>query len=161
MAFDEMMKQVAMTLERDASVRAVFGEAIKLEHHTIVPVAVVSGGGGAGGTQGEPTVSFAGGGGLALTVKPVGFISEHGDDVHFTPIHLEGPDEGVLSGATAGLRKAIDLATEVLAQALRRRVRRSPAGEGPRREAKEPRVVSAPWVRATTEDDPPPVMSPS
>lgn len=159
MAFDDMMKQVAMTLERDASVRAVFGEAIKLEHHTIVPVAVVSGGGGAGGTQGDPTVSFAGGGGLALTVKPVGFISEHGDDVHFTPIHLEGPGQGVLSGATAGFRKAIELATEVLAQALRRRVRKAgPVHEGPRRER---RAVAVPWVDAATEDDPPPVMSPS
>jgi uncharacterized spore protein YtfJ len=159
MAFDDMMKQVAMTLERDASVRAVFGDAIKLEHHTIVPVAVVSGGGGAGGTQGDPTVSFAGGGGLALTVKPVGFISEHGDEVHFTPIHLEGPDQGLLSGATAGVRKAIDLATEVLAQALRRRARKGgPVHESPRRER---RTVAVPWVDATTEDDPPPVMSPS
>ena len=48
MPFEDMVKQVALTLERDGSVQAVFGQSIELEHHTIVPVAVVTGGGGGG-----------------------------------------------------------------------------------------------------------------
>lgn len=153
MAFDEMMKQVAVTLERDGSVRAVFGEAIKLEHHTIVPVAVVSGGGGAGGSQGEQS---AGGAGIALNVRPVGFISEHGDEVTFTPIHLEGPNKALLTEAALGVRKAIDLASSVIAQFARSRGRKV---ETTRREPRRPE--GRPPIAAVPDDEPPAVMSPS
>lgn len=153
MAFDEMMKQVALTLERDGSVRAVFGEAIKLEHHTIVPVAVVSGGGGAGGSQGEQA---AGGAGIAVNVRPVGFISEHGDEVTFTPIHLEGQNRALRTEAALGVRRAIDLASAVIAQLTHGRGRKV---EGPKREPRS--SGNRPPIAVVPDDDTPPVMSPS
>lgn len=120
MAFEELVKQVAVSLERDGRVQAVFGEAMKLEHHTIVPVAVVTGGAGAGGTQGASDSSFAGGAGLGLNVRPVGFIYEHGDDVLFTPIHLDVRNRPLWTEAAIGLRKAFDLAGSVVAQFMHR-----------------------------------------
>lgn len=123
MALEDLMKQVAGTFERDgSSVHTVFGDAMKLEHHTIVPVAVVTGGGGAGGAggaQGEAT-PFAGGMGLALNVRPVGFIYESGDEVLFTPIHLDVRDRPLWTEAAFGVRRAIDLATSVVAQLMHR-----------------------------------------
>lgn len=120
MAFEDLVKQVAVSLEHDGRVQAVFGEAMKLEHHTIVPVAVVSGAGGAGGTQSAANSSFAGGGGLGLNVRPVGFIYEHGDEVLFTPIHLDGRNRPLWTEAAFGLRRAIDLASSLATQFMHR-----------------------------------------
>lgn len=121
MPFEDLLKQVAGTLERDGRVQAVFGEAMKLEHHTIVPVAVITGGGGAGGAQGAPDAGFSGGMGLGLNVRPVGFIYENGDDVLFTPIHLDTRDRPLWAEAAFGVRRAIDLASSVLAQFMHRK----------------------------------------
>jgi uncharacterized spore protein YtfJ len=117
---------MGVAFERDGNVQAVFGEAIKLEHHTIIPVAVVAGGGGAGGTQGEQSVS-AGGMGLGLNVRPVGFIYESGDQVLFTPIHLDGRNRPLWSEAAFGVRRAIDLASAVITQFMQRKTKRAPA----------------------------------
>ena len=124
MPYEDLVKQMGVTLERDGSVQAVFGEAMKLEHHTIVPVAVVTGGGGAGGTQGA---NSAGGMGLALNVRPVGFIYESGDEVLFTPIHLDGRNRPLWSEAAFGVRRAIDLASEVITQFVHGKTKRPPA----------------------------------
>ncbi len=121
MAFEDIVEEVAAALERDGSVRAVFGEAVKLEHHTIVPVAVVTGGGGAGGTQGEYETSFSGGMGLGLNVRPVGFIHETAQGVVFTPIHLDVRNKPVWTEAAIGVRKAVDLAASFVDQFVHRK----------------------------------------
>lgn len=120
MAIEELVKQVAVTLERDVSSQAVFGPAFELEHHKIVPVAVVAGGAGGGGAS-------PGGGGLGfgVNVRPVGFIHETGDHVVFTPIHVEPAYRSAGAEAAAfGLRKAIELFASFL---LHFQQRRAPA----------------------------------
>ena len=119
MAYENLVKEMGVAFERDGNVQAVFGEAIKLEHHTIIPVAVVAGGGGAGGS--------AGGMGLGLNVRPVGFIYESGDQVLFTPIHLDGRNRPLWSEAAFGVRRAIDLASAVITQFMQRKTKRAPA----------------------------------
>lgn len=126
MAIEDLVAQVATTLERDGRVQAVFGEALKLEHHTIVPVAVVSGGGGAGGAQASPRTGFSGGAGLGLQVRPVGFIHESGEDVVFTPIHLDVPNKPLWTEAAVGVRKAIDLVNGIVTQFVHRRAAAKP-----------------------------------
>ena len=124
MPYEDLVKQMGVALERDGNVQAVFGEAVKLEHHTIIPVAVVAGGGGAGGTQGDLS---AGGMGMALNVRPVGFIYESGDEVLFTPIHLDGRNRPLWSEAAFGVRRAIDLASSVITQFVHGKAKRAPA----------------------------------
>ena len=127
MDIEDLVKQVAVTLERDGSAHAVFGESIKLEHHTIVPVAVVTGGGGGGGSQGATNGAFAGGAGIGLTVRPVGFIYESGEEVVFTPIHVDARNKpAVLTEAAFGVRRAIDLVTSVVTQFVHRKATKIP-----------------------------------
>lgn len=126
MAMEDLVTQIANTLEKDGRVQAVFGEALKLEHHTIVPVAVVSGGGGAGGAQGTVGTGFSGGAGLGLQVRPVGFIHEQGTDVVFTPIHLDVRNQPLWTEAAVGVRKAIDLVGGLVAQFMQRRAAAKP-----------------------------------
>ena len=100
----ELVRQIARAFESEANVRAVFGEPVKLDGHTIIPVATifVSFGGGVGvgagiGRAVEGAVALASrilpralaggaGGGLNVSVRPVGFIHDGKDGVAFTPI---------------------------------------------------------------------------
>ncbi len=99
MAFEEIVKQVAETIQKEANARAVFAEAMKLDTHVVIPVAAVQislGGGGTGSSR-KPTSELArffgaGGGGLDVRAKPVGFIHEKDGIVVFTPIEI--PAEG-------------------------------------------------------------------
>lgn len=124
MAIEEVVKQVAATFERDASSRAVFGPAYELEHHKIIPVAVVAGGGGGAMSEKEG----AGGGlGFAVNVRPVGFIHEAGEHVIFTPIHIDPQFRSAKAEVAAlGLRRAIDLFASFLNAFTQRRNGRLP-----------------------------------
>ena len=92
MAFEELIKQLAQTLQNEASVRAVFGEPIKLDTHIVVPVATVAvniSGGGTGASRKpapETRDFFAGGGGINVFAKPVGFIHEQDGKAVFAAI---------------------------------------------------------------------------
>jgi uncharacterized spore protein YtfJ len=97
---------IATVLEREGSVRAVFGDPVKLDTRTIIPVATVALGGGGGGITGRgtvvdvirrrlgfkkdvriaPTRRSGGGGGMGIDVRPVGFLSEEDGRVVFTKI---------------------------------------------------------------------------
>jgi uncharacterized spore protein YtfJ len=96
---------IVAVLEHDGNVRAVFGAPMKLDTRTVIPVASVAMGGGAGGirTLGsaiatarkwlwrkdvhvDPSHSVAGGGGGGIDVRPVGFLHEDDGRVVFTPI---------------------------------------------------------------------------
>jgi uncharacterized spore protein YtfJ len=90
MNFERIARQVAQAIEQTAHTKAVFGEPVQLGEKVIVPVAVVvaSLGGGGGVTR---LLGAGGGGGLAIRVLPIGFISEQGDHVTFSPIEV--PEE--------------------------------------------------------------------
>ncbi len=102
MAFEEIIKQVAETIQREANARAVFGEPAKLDTHVVIPVAsvVISISGGGGGGLRKPGVDiarlFGGGGGLNVTASPVGFIHEKDGVVAFTRIEKTKADEKTL-----------------------------------------------------------------
>jgi uncharacterized spore protein YtfJ len=95
MAFEEIVKQVAETIQKEANARAVFADPIKLETHVVVPVATIHiglGGGGTGGSR-KPHSELArffgaGGGGLDVQAKPIGFIHEKDGEVVFSPIEI-------------------------------------------------------------------------
>ena len=100
MSFEEIVRQVAETIQKEANARAVFGEPAKLDTKVVIPVASVviqiSGGGG-GGTR-KPGAEIArlfggGGGGLNVTAAPVGFIHEKDGAVVFTRIDKPKPEE--------------------------------------------------------------------
>lgn len=99
-----VVHDVAAVLQQEGNVRAVFGSPVKLDTHTIIPVATVALGGGGGGTgrlgtavnvirrwfkkdvHVTPARRFSGGGGMGLDVRPAGFLSEENGRVVFTKI---------------------------------------------------------------------------
>ena len=116
--FESVVAELAQTIQKEASVRAVFGEPIKLDQHTIVPVALVTMGFGAGGGGGRarPTkeleaaqrVAFGGGGGLDVKAIPMGFIHEDNGGVRFTPIdasHVAADGNRALGRILAALKR--------------------------------------------------------
>lgn len=103
--FAAVAHEVALAIEHEGNVGAVFGSPMKLETRTVIPVARVALGAGGGGvsTLGAaidtvrrwfqpkevrvaPARTFAGGGGGALEVHPVGFLCEENGRVVFTRI---------------------------------------------------------------------------
>ena len=108
MPFEEIVKQVAETIQKEANARAVFAEAMKLDTHIVVPVAsvVVSIGAGGTGASRKPAAELrrffgAGGGGINVLAKPVGFIHEKDGQVVFTYIEAEKAEEKGLPAAMA------------------------------------------------------------
>lgn len=108
----------------------MFGEPVKLDTKTIIPVACVQFGGGGGGGMSPPVKEgaaapvFGGGGGGGFSVNPVGFIHEEDGAVVFTPIHVDVKNKPFLTEAAQGLGRAIDTVTTVV---TRRRLARVPA----------------------------------
>ena len=74
------------TANKLGHVKAIFGDPIKLDTQTIVPVGVVITSFGAGG-GGFPLMSGVGGGG-DLRVLPIGYLHERDGDVVFTAIEV-------------------------------------------------------------------------
>ena len=105
----EIVKQIVHAFETEANVKAVFGEPVKLDGHSVIPVAAVfvsiGGGAGLGGGFGKAVqgavelaqrflprgLAGGGGGGINLWVRPVGFIHDDKDAVTFTPIFTTHP----------------------------------------------------------------------
>ncbi len=88
------VRQLTETLQREANVRAVFGDPISLGTRSIVPVGILrialggGGGSGAGPKQDGLDAGHGGAGavGFGLDVVPIGFIYEKDGDVVFTRI---------------------------------------------------------------------------
>jgi len=113
MDIHDVLRDVSENIEKSANVKTVFGDPVRVGHHTIIPVATVSvmGGGGGGfakeGKSGKEKMPGGVGGGMGLRVdsKPVGYIEIKDDDVHFVPT----PDvtgmafRGILNGMVAVL----------------------------------------------------------
>lgn len=118
MSIEHLIQQITQLVEERATVRTVFGDPIKLDKHTIVPVAKVllAGGGGGGGREGEKgegeeplaaasatneaaqprAVERGGGGGGTFSVTPLGFIHERNGEVVFTAIESPSVVTGLL-----------------------------------------------------------------
>jgi uncharacterized spore protein YtfJ len=111
MQLDSLIHEIGETIQREASVKTVFGDPIKLDEHTVIPVALVtvSFGGGLGGGHGTaarllgkdaPNVPGSdwtgggGGGGLNIVTLPIGFLSEREGQVTFNAIG--GAGEGAV-----------------------------------------------------------------
>ena len=53
---------------------------------------------------------------MGLNVRPVGFIYESGDQVIFTPIHVDERRRSVFTEAANGVRRVFDLVFSVVTQ---------------------------------------------
>jgi uncharacterized spore protein YtfJ len=106
MELETITREVAETIQKEANIRAICGDPIKLDTHVVVPVATVSIGGGAGGgtatgpakvkdVELKPGSGMGMGGGMAIQVRPVGFIHEKDGQVVFT--RIEGAEGSMLS----------------------------------------------------------------
>jgi uncharacterized spore protein YtfJ len=99
-----MIHEITETLRTEGNARAIFGEPMQLDQHRVVPVAAVTISIGGGFGRGErsgvllqnaieaalrlvPGGSAAGGGGgINVTVWPVGYLHEDQEHVVFTRI---------------------------------------------------------------------------
>jgi len=121
MALEEVVKQLAETFQHEGNTHAIYGEPVKLETKTIIPVACVQLGGGGGGlqrpanTEGAKLAALGGGGGAGFTVFPVGFLHEEKGEVVFTPIHVDVKNRPFLTEASHSIGVAIDTFTNTFA----------------------------------------------
>jgi uncharacterized spore protein YtfJ len=88
--FEAIARHIAQTIEHSGNAKAVYGEPVKLQTQTIVPVAAVVAAVGGGGGQAS-IVGAGGGGGFTIRVIPLGYIHEKDGAVMFSPIEV--PDE--------------------------------------------------------------------
>ena len=108
----EVMRDVSKQIEHNANVKAVFGDPIKFDNRTLIPVAniMVMGGGGVGPKgKGNPPV----GGGLRMESKPVGYIEITENGAKFVPtvdmskLALKGIFSGVFAVGMFGLASLV------------------------------------------------------
>jgi uncharacterized spore protein YtfJ len=102
---EAIARALGHALETEANTRTVFGDPIKLETKTIIPIATIEIGAGGGGGVGQGFAIEAvkgaietarrivpggrgagGGGGLAIKVRPIGYLTEEDGHVVFTAI---------------------------------------------------------------------------
>jgi hypothetical protein len=99
---DRLLERLAELVGARASVQAVFGEPIRHEGLTVIPVARVrwgfgGGGGRADGPESGPASGSGGGGGVAA--DPVGYVEIGADGAAFRPIHGPYPSAWFLLAA--------------------------------------------------------------
>ncbi len=96
----EMLEKIGESLGSTATVKSVFGEPIHAEGKTVVPVAKVAYGFGAGGGHGPAKREGSpegGGGGGGVRAFPAGALEITGEKTRFVPFH----DYGWIAGAFA------------------------------------------------------------
>jgi uncharacterized spore protein YtfJ len=113
----EILKDVAQNVEKAANVKTVFGDPIKFENRTIIPVATVSvsggGGGGFGKEKRKGPLGVGGGAGLHVESKPVGYIEITEKGAKFVPtmdmsnIAMKGIFNGIMAVGMFGLAAVI------------------------------------------------------
>lgn len=111
---EAIVHEIARTIEAEGNTRAIFGAPVKLDTHTIIPVAALEIGMGAGGGMGQGVTferlrdaaadavrrvvpggrGVGGGGGLDVKLRPVGFLHEEDGKVVFTPIPVASAHDG-------------------------------------------------------------------
>jgi uncharacterized spore protein YtfJ len=123
MNLEAIATQLTQVIQKEANIKAIFGEPIKLDEHTIIPVArvrITLGGGGGSGTGSTPTPgkndgeagmlgtagASAGGGGLDIDVAPLGFIRDGAEGPTFIAIGdgLLGKVEHLIKGLRPGTK---------------------------------------------------------
>jgi uncharacterized spore protein YtfJ len=98
-AADTLLERIAQLIGAKASVRAVFGEAVRHGDLTVIPVARVRWGFGGGGGRSDtpdsgPASGSGGGGGLAA--DPIGYLEIGPDGTVFRPIREPYPSPAFL-----------------------------------------------------------------
>lgn len=98
------------SLERGASVKNVFGDPIELQGRTLVPVARVAYGFGAGRGHGKsddakkPADAEDGGGGGGASAKPIGVLEVTDEGTRFIPTRGNGRlYAGIAAGFVVGM----------------------------------------------------------
>jgi uncharacterized spore protein YtfJ len=84
----ELLERIGESVGERAQVSTVFGEPVKREHVTVIPVAKARfgfGGGGGAGSR-EHNEGSGGGGGGGVAVSPVGYIEVRDDGADFKRI---------------------------------------------------------------------------
>lgn len=89
MKIKEIIHQLADKFSKDAHVKSVYGDPVKLQGKTIIPIARIAYGLGAGGSQGgdETTEGSAGGGGGGMTAQPIGVLEVCEEQTRFVAIN--------------------------------------------------------------------------
>lgn len=88
MGLKDIIEPLVERLNSGASVKAVYGEPIEAQGKTIIPVAKVGYGFGAGfgkKAEGQDRPDEGGGIGVGLGARPVGVIEITGEDTRFIP----------------------------------------------------------------------------
>lgn len=94
MAIQDMIKSVSDNVGHVATVNTVFGEPRVMDHRALIPVALVTGGFGAGGGEGKmPSADgqpvqegSGGGGGGGFIVRPLAVLEVSEDQTRLIPI---------------------------------------------------------------------------
>ena len=103
MSAKEILQRIAETLGSTATVKSVFGDPIRMENKTVVPVAKVSYGFGGGFGTGDSRKHVSegdrqgegGGGGGGVNAVPAGVLEITATETRFVPFH----DKRYLAGA--------------------------------------------------------------
>lgn len=118
-----LIEQMADKLGGHASAQAVYGTPVEREGLTLIPVARVTWGFGAGGGIGTGpeggSTGEGGGGGGGVSATPLGFIEIRDGAAEFRPIRVQPP-----FWAIPPMIMASGIATSLVLRALRRLVRR-------------------------------------
>lgn len=77
MNLEKALQELGGKLAEEADVRAVFGDPLELDGHTVVPVALV-----------DIDLAGEGSGRARLSATPVGYLAVEGESVVFKPIVL-------------------------------------------------------------------------
>lgn len=121
-SIQEIINSITERIKATARIETVYGEPRVIDDKTIIPVAKVSYGFGAGGGEGPEAAEpgqeaqaqkggFGGGGGAGVSAEPVGFLVISGDQVRFMPVRDR---RRVLIAAMAGLFVGLILAKKLL-----------------------------------------------
>jgi uncharacterized spore protein YtfJ len=107
-AADTLLERLAQLIGAKANVQAVFGEAVRHEDLTVIPVARIRWGFGGGGGRSDtpesgPASGSGGGGGVAA--DPIGYLEIGSNGAVFRPIREPYPRPALLlaSGLAAAL----------------------------------------------------------
>jgi uncharacterized spore protein YtfJ len=119
MRVDDILRSITDRVKAEADVRTIYGETRQIGNKTVIPVARLAYGFGAGGGQGPTQMgpegtaeAGGGGGGGGVSVSPVGFLVEENGELRFMPVGdrrrlLMAIGIGVGIGLLLGLRRQV------------------------------------------------------
>lgn len=87
MSFQNFIDTLLEKMKTSIKTESVVGDPITIGEITIVPIAKVTFGFGAGGEDLESNNGFGGGSGGGATITPIGFVVIKGSDVSLMPLH--------------------------------------------------------------------------